>query len=62
LTPALPVPLQKENAFGDIELHGSLIPKDGCSLLFLDSYSTVVDPDIVDDPLDFQPEQFLDKQ
>jgi cytochrome P450 len=58
LTPALPVPLQKENAFGDIELHGSLIPKD--SLFFLDSYSTGVDPDVVDDPLVFQPERFLD--
>jgi len=57
LTPAAPVTVMKENSLSDVEVHGSLIPKD--SLVCLDAYSVGKDEAIVDEPEDFRPERWL---
>ena len=57
LTPAMPTTVMKENSLSDIEIHGSIIPKE--SLFVLDSYSIGIDPDFVQDPYDFKPERWL---
>lgn len=57
LTPAVPTTVMKENSLSDIEIHGSIIPKD--SLFALDTYSIGIDSDFVEDPYDFKPERWL---
>lgn len=57
LTPAVPTTILKENSLSDVEIHGSIIPKD--SLFALDSHSVGLDHDFVNDPFEFQPERWL---
>lgn len=57
LTPAVPATTLKENSLADVEIHGSIIPKD--SLFALDTHSVGLDPEFVKDPYEFQPERWL---
>ena len=57
LTPATPIALNKENALSDLEIHGSIIPKD--SMITFDNYSLGVDPEYMEDPTVFRPERWL---
>jgi cytochrome P450 len=57
LTPAAPLTVFKENSLSDLEIHGSIIPKD--SLLILDGYSVGLDERIVDNPKEFRPERWF---
>ena len=47
----------KENSLSDVNIHGSVIPKD--SLFVLDAFSVGMDPEIVDHPFEFRPERWL---
>ena len=47
----------KENSLDDVEMHGSKVPKD--SLICLDAFSVGLDPNLVDEPLEFRPERWL---
>ena len=58
ITPATPVPLAKENSLHDVEIHGTTIPKN--SKIMFDSYSLGVDPKMMENPLEFNPERWLD--
>jgi cytochrome P450 len=57
LTPAAPLTVFKENSLSDLEIHGSIIPKD--SLLALDGHSVGLDESIVDNPQEFRPERWF---
>lgn len=59
ITPATPVPINKENTLADVEIHGVTCPKD--SLFSFDGYSIGMDPSIVDNPTSFQPERFMEE-
>ena len=58
LSPATPVALNKDNPFAEVEIHGTKIPKD--SFVSFDNYSVGIDPNIVDNPMEFQPERWMD--
>ena len=55
LTPSAPLTIIKENSVADIEIHGSVIPKD--SVFGFDGYSTGLE--LVEDPNEFCPERWL---
>ncbi|KAL7511310.1 hypothetical protein ACHAXN_011079 [Cyclotella atomus] len=57
LTPAAPLTIFKENALSDLEIHGSIIPKN--SLIVLDAHSVGIDPDMVDNPQEFNPQRWF---
>ena len=57
ITPAAPVTIFKENSISDVEIHGTIIPKD--SLFLMDSYSLGISEDIVDEPYEFCPKRWL---
>jgi cytochrome P450 len=57
LTPPIPATIMKENSLSDVNIHGSVIPKD--SLFVLDAYSVGMDPEFVEHPGEFRPERWL---
>jgi cytochrome P450 len=57
LTPAAPLTIFKENSISDLEIHGSIIPKD--SLIVLDAHSVGIDPDMVTNPQEFNPQRWF---
>lgn len=57
LTPPIPATIMKENSLSDVNIHGSIIPKD--SLFVLDAFSVGMDPRFVDHPEEFRPERWL---
>jgi len=60
ITPSTPTSVMKENSLSDIEIHGSIVPKD--SLFLMDSYSVGMDSAIVDEPNAYRPERWLPRE
>ena len=62
ISPAVSVgSLNKDNATGDVTIHGEKFPK-GSANFILDNYSMGVDPDIVPDHDAFRPERWSEKE
>lgn len=61
ISPAFTGVINRDNATGDIVIHGERFPK-GSAAFFLDSYSVGMDPDIIPDVDTFRPERWTEKE